>query len=613
MGWKWDSVTLGAIALALLAWLTIALAEPHNSPTCDEYKHVTRGMAALRAPDTRLNYPHPPLAQALAMLPVALTTNPRFEERAGWSRGALARATSTYIAPDYEKGRGYLRQGRLMNAAWSSALLIFLVAWLRRQFDDITALAAGALYATCPIVLAHAGLVTNDFAVAAFTILSLAAVLAYLEHGTIWRLLLAALSVAALPIAKVSGLVVVMILLPLPIWYLVRRRGVYADGSRARAALRLLRDYAFIAFMVLLAANAIYRFHHSFLTPRELASVDYANPGAVADHDYAVPFLEHWPSSWRVPLPRNFLRSVEAIRVKSEKGHAGPWFGTRSSAGNMLYFPFMLLGKPQALLLPLLLVGFALGPRKMLRGPGKWLLLMALGFLAIAMRSSINIGVRHVLPTVMCLLVLGGRATSVIVEFAERHIRRWRPVVAGLGALAGVSLLAGVALAFPAFVGDFNVLVGNDWGRQAGAVAEDWGQDGAALAAALKQRSIRKIAYVPRHSFSRAELQRHGIAVRGLSCRGKLGKTAIAIHLAQWQRSRSCYRALRKLEPDLVINSNVLVFLPVSSKADARAKPRLRRHKKERARHTPVSPEPSAGGAKAEDGGDATDDSDKDD
>lgn len=150
--WKRDRVTIAAVALALLSWLTIALAEPHNSPTCDEFKHVTRGVAALRAPDTRINYPHPPLAQALAMLPVALSTNPRLDELDGWSRGSMSRVTGSYIKPDYERGRGYLRAGRLMNAAWSSALLLFLVAWLRRQFDDVTAIAAGALYATCPVI-----------------------------------------------------------------------------------------------------------------------------------------------------------------------------------------------------------------------------------------------------------------------------------------------------------------------------------------------------------------------------------------------------------------------------------------------------------------------------
>ncbi len=594
---KWDRVTVAAVLLALVAWLTIALAERHNSPTCDEYRHVTRGVAALRAPDTRINFPHPPLAQALAMLPVALTTNPRLQDLSGWPRASMVRVTSGYIKTDYEKGRGYLRAGRLMNAAWSSALLVFLVLWLRRQFGDVTALAAGALYATCPIILAHAGLVTNDFALGAFTVLALAAVLAYLDRGAWWRLLLAALAVAALPISKVSGLVVMLSLMPLPLWWLARRRGVYESGRWSGAVLRLLRDYAVIALTVLLAVNVIYRFHHSFLTPRELASVSYVDPAFVADHDYSLPFFDHWPSNWRVPLPKGFLDSVDVIRAKNEKGHSGPWFGGRSRAGSALYFPFMLLAKPQALLLPLLLAGFVLGPRQMLKGAGKWLLFVGLAFLGMAMTSSINIGVRHISPTIICLLALGGRAAAVVLGVVQRRAPRLRTPLAAVG---GAALLGGVALAFPAFVGDFNLLVGNELGRQAGAVAEDWGQDGAPLAAALKQRGIRRVAYSPRHSYGILEQENEGISVRRLGCRSKPGKHAMAVHLASWQRSKRCYRALRKLEPDFVVNHNVLVFLPRSD--DAAPPKRSRRRKPAAAEPAPQTEQTRA---EAGEGGDA--------
>jgi hypothetical protein len=539
--------------MALGMWLTMAFAEPRNSPTSDEYWHLTRGVAAVRAPDTRLNRPHPPLAQALAMLPVSLTTEPHLEKLRGWDTASMPLVASAYIKGNYARGRRYLHQGRLMNAALSAALLVFLVVWLRRRFGSISALAVGVLYGTCPIVLAHSALVTNDFGLGAATLLSLAAVIGYLDYGKWWRLLLAALAVSLLPTVKVSGILVLALEAVLPLVWLVRRRGAYAAGPWLRAALRLAGDYALIGCVVVLAINGVYRFDHSFLTLKQLATIDYLGASDGPE------LLAHWPRSWPVPLPFTYLRCLEFVSYKNAAGHAGMWFGHRSHAGSVLYFPFLLVGKTQALLLPLLLVGFVLGPRDMLRGAGKWLLFVGLGFLAIAMTSKINIGVRHVFPTLVCLLVLGGRAAAVVLAaFAEQVPRlRWPLALAG-----SLSLVVGVAWSFPAYVGDFNVLIGDELGRQASPIAEDWGQDAADLARELKRRGIGRVAYSGRHSYAALDLENSGIHVKGLTCAGKLGSApAAAIHLTSWERKRRCYKPLRGRRPDLVIHHDILVFL----------------------------------------------------
>lgn len=560
-----DPVWLISLALAFAMWLTMALAESHNGPTSDEYWHVTRGVAAVRAPDTRINRPHPPLAQAVAMLPVSLSTSPDFGKMNGFDVARMPRVASSYIKPDYAQSRKWLRSGRLMNAALAAGLLVFLVSWLRRQFGPLTALAAGVLYATCPIVLAHGALVTNDFGLGAATLLSLAAILSYLNHGTWWRLLLAALAVALLPTTKVSGLLVMGIETLLPLAWLARRSGAYA-GPFGAAALRLLRDYLVIGCVVVFAINAVYRFDHSFLTLKELGAVSYPpQPGVDAPElDYA--FLKHWPRSWPVPLPFTYLNCLQFVGHKNDAGHAGMWFGHSSRGGAELYFPFLLLAKTQAVLVPLLVLGFALGARKMLQGAGKWLLIVALTFLGVAMTSKINIGVRHVFPTLVCLLVLGGRAADVVVSFVSERAPR---LAVGLAAAGTLSVVAGVLWSFPAYIGDFNVLIGNELGREASPIAEDWGQDTADLARELKRRGIKRIAYVKRHDYTTFDLKNAGIATTGLKCSGKpRGVGATVIHVAKWARNRRCYKAFRKRTPDVVVHDNILVFLtPASSQA----------------------------------------------
>ena len=567
--WIRDWVLLVALGMALAMWLVIALAEPRNAPTSDEYWHVTRGVAALRAPDTRLNRPHPPFAQALAMLPVSLTTRPDFENMRGWSTASMVRVSSAFTKTDYAQGRSYLRAGRLMNGALAAGLCVFLVLWLRRRFGTTTAIAGGLLYATCPIVLAHAGLVTNDFGLGAATLLAFAGLLSYLDHGGWWRLLRAGCAVALLPIVKVSGLLVVALLALVPLAWFVRREGAYSGKGFARAAVSLLVDYAIVALLVLLAINAVYRFNHTFLTLEELAAVAYPKSYPVDGTRAEYTILKYWPSTWRVPLPLTYLNCTEFVNRKNESGHSSFWFGHRSRGGSELYFPFMLLGKTQALLLPLIFVGFVLNARRMLSGAGKWLALVAFGFLAAAMTSTINIGVRHVFPTLMCLVVLGARGADVVLGFVNRRMRRGAQVLAAAGA---VSVCAGVAWSFPAYVGDFNVLIGPELGRQANPIAEDWGQSAGDLPRELARRGLTSVAYVPRHSSGMADLMHSGLQVRKLGCSGRArGADAVAIHLTKWQRSRRCYRRLRKREPDFVVHHDILVFILADPKTKAKA------------------------------------------
>jgi hypothetical protein len=583
-----DNVTLASLVMALAMWLTMALAEPRNSPTSDEYWHLTRGVAALRAPDTRLNLPHPPFAQALAALPVSLTSDPKLETRKGWATGSMPLVSSAFIKGDYARGRRYLHQARLMNAALGASLLVFLVAWLRQRWGARAALAVGVFYGTCPIVLAHAGLITNDFGLGAATILGFAGIYEYLERGGWKRLLLAAAGAALLPITKVSGLLIFAMLAIMPLFWLARRSGTYAGGTFGRAAVRLLRDYAVVAAVTLFAINAVYRFNNTGLTIEELSRVAYPTWHPPGGKLATYTLLKHWPSSWPVPLPFTYLECIEFVNYKNQSGHSSMWFGKYTRSGAALYFPFMLLGKTQALLLPVILLGFVLGPRKMWSGPGKWLLLLALGFLGGAMQSKINIGVRHVFPTLICLLVLGGRGADVLLGFVQARLPRAMLPTAGVGAAA---LYGGVLMAFPAYVGDFNVLVGNELGRSANPVAEDWGQDGAGLARELKRRGLASVAYAKRHSYGGFDLENEGIRVRNLSCRGKSrGMDAVAIHLTSWARKRKCYKALRRREPDFVVNHNVLVFLTKTDDASAPSK----RAKKRRAKSPEPEPEPES-------------------
>jgi hypothetical protein len=154
--------------------------------------------------------------------------------------------------------------------------------------------------------------------------------------------------------------------------------------------------------------------------------------------------------------------------------------GELSYSGRWYYFPVALLFKtPTATVAAMIgAVIVAMGRRSFIRRDG----LMRAGLLAagivgggyfvLAMLSNMNIGVRHVMPTVILAYVAIG------VMFA--HVRTAKPRVGTVAAwVLGVALLIECALAWPNYIAFFNAPSGGSRGgiRLLADSNLDWGQD----------------------------------------------------------------------------------------------------------------------------------------
>jgi len=153
---------------------------PHTSAVVDEPAHLTSGYLSLVEGDLTVNREHPPFIKALAALPL-LGLHPALPALPSTREDPKARSSEDF---EFDYSRRFLYKvndaDRLLRVARLPivALTLFggaaLFFWARALFGDSAALAALALYAFEPNLLAHGRLVTTDMGAAVFALVSFA-------------------------------------------------------------------------------------------------------------------------------------------------------------------------------------------------------------------------------------------------------------------------------------------------------------------------------------------------------------------------------------------------------------------------------------------------------
>jgi hypothetical protein len=184
-------------------------------------------------------------------------------------------------------------------------------------------------------------------------------------------------------------------------------------------------------------------------------------------------------------LPEPWLHGV-MVQYSHSMARGTYLLGQVDDVGRWYYFPVAMGVKTPVATLLTLLLALAIGvamlrvrreDRRELIWPIACLAVPVVVYLGAAMASSLNLGLRHVLP-VYPLLYIGSGAI-----LAEGTVR-WRTPLTLICALLGVMLLCETLLAWPNYIAYFNFAVGGTRGglRLLGDSNLDWGQDLPALA-----------------------------------------------------------------------------------------------------------------------------------
>jgi hypothetical protein len=383
--------------------------------------------------------------------------------------------------------------------------------WAWRLAGALAAVVAAGAFCLDPNFLAHSILVKNDVPITLVFLLLMSAIWLLGERATIFRcaamLLLvgAALTtkfsgVLAFPMLAIALLLRVIIARPWPVlrWTLSTRL------SRAGAAAAIFLAAIIFGYIFIWACYG-FRFgpntnpSDSFdLTSRSaVAMLDAAENEMLLKQDpvpavYTLSQTRQWVSQWHPSITVRFVKSWNRLHLLPQSWLYGFLYTYATSLarrsflcgqirvdGWWYYFPLAMIFKtPLATL-----VGLALAALVWLRRIGRspagrdwWAIsaiLVAPGFyMFMAMRTNLNIGLRHVFPVYPFLFIFLG-------VMAAQSVRAWPRFGRVIIVLLFAGLLTETFSAYPNFIPFFNVAVGGSRGGF-GLLSDsniDWGQD----------------------------------------------------------------------------------------------------------------------------------------
>ncbi len=431
----------GPVPVIVLLACFVALgmsATNRKSVTFDESAHFDGGLGYWLANDYRMQPENGNWTQRWATLPAWLSgyRYPSFDDPTWKASYVWGNAERLFfgIGNDPE---AMLRSGRAMIAAAGVLLGLLVYFWSRRLFGPVGGLLSLALYVFSPTMLSNSFLATSDTCAALFFTAAIAALWALLHRVTLPLLGVTCLSLAGLILSKYSGVLIVpmavllvgiRLLNPAPLPVTIR-------GLReVRGRWRQLGVFAATALVetagVLLIIWASYGFRYATFAPQHAEGSEYQQSWADIE-GRLTPTLRAIVDFSRAHelLPEAYLYgfTYTMFFAQMRNGFLRGEFGVR---GWTSFFPTCLLLKtPLSLFMLLGLAGVSCWSR---RGHDStdnnshvaarywWRiypvvpLFVLLGvYWYFALRSNLNIGHRHLLPTYPAMFILAGAAAGL--------------------------------------------------------------------------------------------------------------------------------------------------------------------------------------------------------
>jgi hypothetical protein len=477
-------VAIGVVLLLTVMATELALSARQQSQTIDEAVHVFSGYRYWKNFDFGFNPEHPPLVKLITAIPLL-----RMPLRAPSSVSDI-----DFKAMEYMEGRSFLYSNDAMTVLWRArmaaaaftlclALTVFLLAY--SIWGAGPAFLALALVVFDPNILAHGALVTTDIGVTFGFFLGVASFYFYLKKPSALRLVGVGLAAGICLGAKHSGVLLFPMLLCLAlaeIWFLRDSVTQKFPPDIANKALRQAASLAAIALISIVVLWSFYGFRYA------------ARPAGLSVKPALPEFTQQMGSTKSAIimeiahlhlLPESYLYGLADI---SSTGKIPTViFGKFYPSAQWFYFPSVFIVKSTlAFLVLCFLAPFgAMVVGKPFRREILFLTIPPAIYLAVAMSSGINYGVRHLLPIYPFLTIL----VSFLAWNLGKQRRSLAVLVAVLVAFHAVSSLR----AFPNYIPYSNEF----WGGSERTYEfltdsnVDWGQGLIGLQKYIAQRHIK--------------------------------------------------------------------------------------------------------------------------
>jgi len=569
---KDQNVYLVAMLMLLVMFTVSLVVSKNDSGIVDEIAHIPAGYGYLEKQDMRLNPEHPPLSKAFAALPLTFVKLNNFFDDWSWKD-----------ANQWEAGWQFLY--RAGNSAdfilfWSRIpmiLLTLLVGWLvfiwaKKLYGTRTSLFVLFLYILSPNILAHGHWVTTDIAA---TLAFLAGIFfydRYLRHATRKNLVIAGLIFGVAQLLKYSAfLLIPMMGVYLIFWVILMRKDQKFWAFFGKQMWALIQIVV-IGFVLVWLVYLAFYWRTPLDVEKHLIDVSLPTVGQA-------PFNHFLKTLAGIPVVSAFghyLLGFIMVFAHAEGGHTAFLLGKFSQMGFKLYFPLAFLFKESLPVLILLFASFAgiiiglIKRKSSLISPDErredaWnlvlFLVMPIIYFAVSINGNLNIGIRHLIPTLPFLYLLIGRfVRPVLISKIS-----WRTfAVSGLS----VWLLLETAFTYPHYMGYFNeirLVLGLKKHQILVDSNLDWGQDLKRLAEYTKENHISEIKVdyfgggVPTYYIPGA-VEWHS---KFGETKGWLAVSATFYQMSKYfgpKENQPDYSYLDNIKPTAVIGDSILVY-----------------------------------------------------
>lgn len=422
------------------------------SLTNDEPTHFACGLEYVTKHVYRIEAQHPPLSRMMEALgPYLMGARPlgiRGPNREGIT--VIARSGNV------ERTIFLMRMG---NLPFFLLACFAVCVWSWHAFGRPIAVIATALFTLLPTTLADAGLATTDMALGATVGAAFTVAIFWSEKPTWFRSLLLGFFTALACLSKFTALGYLPIAASLALaFYLVSCRPSWSEvQTLTKQRLAPLALATIIAGLVIWAS-----YWFSF---------------GICRFPFTHLFLN-------LPAPE-FLDGIRAAMNHNYGGHGAFLLGEFRTTGWWYYFPVAVAVKTPLAFLILLVLGTYVCLRERSRASYLIPLAFSLGILLPAMRSRINIGIRHIEPIYIGFSIVAALGVKALIRLARTGLLS----ALSAGALL-VWMIVSVAIHHPDYLAYFNAFAGKKPEKILVDSNYDWGQDLKLLATRLRQLGV---------------------------------------------------------------------------------------------------------------------------
>lgn len=447
------------IFMGVLAWGSAA----RESITIDEVAHIGAGVASLQALDMRMNEEHPPLAKALAALPLLVRGVHTDYKDLSWSfsgNGLFNELLGEWVwghevATKWNDPRLTVLWARAPMLLLMLALGFVIYAFGARLGGAWGGLLCLAVYASTPTFLAFGPLVLTDTAVTLFCLLTIRAFAELWQSPTPRMRTYFGCALAAALLSKFSAGLLLIGFLAFTLslrWRPPKSQLMQFEEFRAWRAVR--RRYVWQG--IFLASAIVYVVYLVLSWHQPSDALKFVGQGPIA---FAVRRLLMPAWLYIVGLLMFALQSSRPTFILGHSYAHGVWF----------YFPILFLLKSTLAFLALLVVAFAVSAisrRKLPRDLSSvsenefhwraiWVNLAV--FSVACFLSRLDISIRHFMIPIALIILLLAPLPRQIANLYKTGWRAAKPVATVVGLLLACSLIT-VVFAFPYYIPFLNSL-----------------------------------------------------------------------------------------------------------------------------------------------------------